>query len=162
MDGKCGEMYASGCIIFGERKLGSVTVSGPVSVSHGNLYKVEMNKDIIKVRKQILDSFLENLAGISDKEYQKRVWIEGRGPECDDFVETVCDFFDLGEYIFDNYEGYNITEPQQKILNEFRKEFKAFSDEKDFPEKFIDTPEWTKITEMAKEILKVFNYKNRV
>ena len=41
MDGKCGEMYASGCIIFGERRLGSVTVSVSVSVTHGNLYKAE-------------------------------------------------------------------------------------------------------------------------
>ena len=117
-----------------------------------------MNKDIVKIRKQILDSFLENLKDISDKEYQKRVWIKGHGPECDDFTETVCDFFDLGEYIFDNYKGYPITEQQQKLLDKFRKEFKAFSEKNDFPEEFIETPEWERIMNLAKEVLKAFNY----
>ena|SRR3990167_6944741 len=117
-----------------------------------------MNKNIIRIRKQILDSFLENLSGISNKEYQKRIWIEGRGPECDDFTETVCDFFDLGEYIFNNYKDYNITDSQQELLERFRKEFRAFSDKNDFPEEFIDTPEWERIMNLAKEVLKAFNY----
>ena len=119
-----------------------------------------MNKDIVKIRKQILDSFLENLKGISDKEYQKRVWIKGHGPECDDFTETVCDFFDLGEYIFDNYKGYPITEQQQKLLDKFRKDFETFVDGKRpyLPEDFIDTPEWERIMNLAKEVLKAFNY----
>ena len=117
---------------------------------------VNMNKEIMKIREQILAGFLENIYIISDKSYQKKVWINGIGHEVHSFDEAVCDFFDLGEYIFENYQGYNITTAQQKLLNEFRKEFKSFSDENDFPEKFIDAPEWDKITEMAKEILKAF------
>jgi len=42
MGAKYSEMYASSCVVFGERILGSVSVSGPVSVSHGILYKVEV------------------------------------------------------------------------------------------------------------------------
>jgi hypothetical protein len=40
-------------------------------------------------RKQILASILETIKGISDKEYQKRVWIRGEGTEVDDFDETL-------------------------------------------------------------------------
>ena len=117
-----------------------------------------MNKDIVKIRKQILEEFLCNLYIISNKSYQKRVWIEAKGPEVHSFDNAVCDFFDLGEYIFDNYKGYQITEQQQKLLDKCRKEFKAFSEKNDFPEEFIETPEWEGIMNLAKEVLKAFNY----
>ncbi len=45
------------------------------------------------VRKRILKNFLDNLCCISDREYQVRVWIEGRGPECHNFDEAVCECF---------------------------------------------------------------------
>lgn len=120
-----------------------------------------MKKDIMQTRKQILNSFLENLNGISDKLYQKRIWIEAKGPEVHSFDNAVCDFFDLGEYIFDNYEGYNITEKQQKILDKFRKEFESSidGDRPYLPEEFIDTLEWEQIINLAKDVLKAFDYK---
>ena len=108
---------------------------------------------------QALISFLKIIEGISSKEYQKRVWIEGSGPECDDFDETVNCFFDNGRPILENFKHYDITEDQYSILNFFFNMFEAFSDEHDWPAEFIDTPEWTKITEMAKEVLKAFHWK---
>ncbi len=109
-------------------------------------------------KKQILDSFIRIVDHISDKEYQKRVWIRGDGPQCDDFVETVCFFFPEAEGILENYKQFGITSSQYRILVKFHGLFRTFSDENDWPEKFIDTPEWEKITEMAKEVLKAFNY----
>jgi hypothetical protein len=41
---------------------------------------------------------------------------------------------------------------------ELRDEFRIFADENDFPEEFIDTPEWAIIMDMAKDVLKAFNY----
>ena len=113
-------------------------------------------------RKKILDEFLCNLRIISDKSYQKRIWIEAKGPEVHSFDNAVCDFFDLGEYIFDNYEGYNVTEQQQKILDEFREKFESFvdGDRPYLPEDFIDTPEWERIMKLAKSVLKAFGYQN--
>jgi hypothetical protein len=109
-------------------------------------------------RKYILNEFLSNICGISDVEYQKRVWIRGEGPEVDDFDETVCHFFDDGDPILKGYKDYGVTDSQYQLLKQFRDQFMAFSDKYHWPESFIDTSEWTKITEMAKEILKVFNY----
>ncbi len=117
-----------------------------------------MNNELNKTRKHILDGFLNNLEGIASKEYQQRVWIKGLGPECDDFVEAVCDFFDLGEYIFADPQGYGLSDKQLRLLIDFRDRFKVFADNNNFPEKFIDTPEWKKITEMAKDVLRAFNY----
>jgi hypothetical protein len=110
-------------------------------------------------RKQILEGFLDNLYRISDKEYQKRIWIEGRGPECHNFDEAVCDFFGDGDPILENYKDFGISEDQYQILKKFRDEFEIFSDNHDLPQVFLNTPEWARIMEMAKEVLKAFNYK---
>lgn len=110
-------------------------------------------------RPQILQSFLDNLFRISSKEYQNRVWIQGKGPEVHDFDEAVCDFFGDGDPILKNFKDFGLSEDQFNLLKKFRDEFKSFADNNDWPPEFIDTPEWTKITEMAKEVLTVFNYK---
>ena len=106
-------------------------------------------------------NFLGVIEDISDKEYQKRVWIRGEGPEVDDFTEAVCYFSDM-EFILENYEEYPITKEQYQILDKFRNAFDEFIDGPRpgyLPQEFIDTPEWTKITEMAKEVLTAFDYK---
>jgi hypothetical protein len=110
-------------------------------------------------RSQILNSVLETIKGISDKEYQKRVWIRGEGPEVDDFDETTCNFLQDGNGVIQNYIDFGLTEAQYQLLKKFRKEFKLFSDENDFPEEFIDTPEWARIINLAKDVLKAFDYK---
>jgi len=109
-------------------------------------------------KKQILTSVLETIEGISDKGYQKRVWIRGEGPECYDFDEACCDFFGDGDPLIENYKDFGITESQYRLLKTFRDKFRAFSRKNNWPPEFIDTPEWEKIMEMAKEVLKAFNY----
>jgi hypothetical protein len=112
-------------------------------------------------KKQIPRGFLDIIWGISSKEYQKRVWIEGKGPECDDFDDTVCNFFQLGEPIFDDYKKFAITDSQYCLLKKFWIEFNAFvdSEKREYLEKdFINSPEWTNITDIAKEILQKFHY----
>jgi hypothetical protein len=107
-----------------------------------------------------LEALLEEIIGIADKEYQRRIWIRGEGPECDDFDETVCRYSNAADSIFEEYEAYSISEIQLSLLKEFHKEFKKFWQENDLPQLFIDTPEWTKITEMAQDILKIFGKTN--
>jgi hypothetical protein len=111
-------------------------------------------------RKQILSGLLETIQCISDKDYQRRVWIRGEGPECDDFDETVCHFSLEGDGVLEKYKDFNITETQYQELRKFRNEFKNFYHTNDLPQEFIDTPEWENITKMAKEVLKVFHYSN--
>lgn len=109
-------------------------------------------------RKQVVQYFLQNIDHISNKDYQRKIWIEASGPECQDFDEAVNDFFGDGEPILENFQDYGLSQRQYQILKKFYDEFKVFADKNDFPEKFIDTPEWDEITEMAKEVLKAFHY----
>ena len=113
---------------------------------------------MINTRRRILDAFLKNLQGISDKEYQKRVWIKG---EEADFDEAVCLFFGEGDPLLNDYKNFGITKTQHQLLKKFRNEFEAFSDANDLPQEFIDTPEWETIMNLAKEILEAFNYKEK-
>lgn len=119
--------------------------------------------EIVMNRKQILNNFIENIHGISDKEYQKRVWVRGEGPECDDFTETICHFFDDGDPILKKYKEYSITKKQYKLLCKLRNLIESFLDT--VPEivheetEILPNPKWHKIQKMAKEVLEVFNYK---
>jgi hypothetical protein len=109
-------------------------------------------------RKQIMETFIRMIDHISNKEYQKRAWIKG---EEADFDEAVCIFFGEGDPILKNYKDFGITEAQYKLLKKLRDEFRIFADENDFPEEFIDTPEWAKIMDLAKDVLKVFNFSKK-
>ena len=112
-------------------------------------------------KKYTLSEFLRLLLHIQDKEYQRRIWIRNEGPECQAFDDAVCDFFDIGDPILDNHNSFGITETQHKLLTKFREEFKVFSDNNDFPENFIDTPEWERIMDLAKVVLKAFHYQKK-
>jgi len=109
-------------------------------------------------RKEVVKGFLQNLYRISNKEYQKRIWIEGAGPECHDFDEAVNDFFGDGDPILESYRDYGLTQIQYQMLKKFRDEFDFFVKKNHFPQEFIDTPEWTKIMSLAKDVLKAFNF----
>ena len=61
-------------------------------------------------RKQVVETFIKIIEHISDKDYQKRVWIKGKGPEVDDFDETVNFFTEIGDPILKNHQDYKITE----------------------------------------------------
>jgi hypothetical protein len=112
-------------------------------------------------KKDILDSVLRKISHIGDKDYQRRVWINGEGPECDDFIETVCVFFHVVEIVLERPKEFGLHDDCLHTLEKFFELFEKFSDENDLPQLFIDTLEWTKITIMANEVLAAFGYKNR-
>lgn len=109
-------------------------------------------------KRSILDGILEIVSDVSDIEYQKKFWILGSGAEHYAFDDTCCDFFLECDEILDKYKDFGIMESQYQPLKQFRDRFRIFSDENNFPEEFIHTSEWKKITWMAKEVLKAFNY----
>lgn len=88
-------------------------------------------------KRDILDFMLSLIFAISNKEYQRRVWINAEGPECDDFDDTVCNFLHEGDAIIEKYKDFWITEKQSKLLNLLLNNFRAFSNEHDLPEEFI-------------------------
>jgi hypothetical protein len=109
----------------------------------------------------ILFFFLDLIKSISDKKHQEEAWIKGVGPACDSFDEIACVFFEEYDEIKKDYQKYGISDSQYLLLNQFCKEFEAFSDEHDWPHLFIDTAEWAHIMNLAKEVLVAFNYKEK-
>lgn len=118
-----------------------------------------------EAKKDILNCVIDRIAAIADKEYQKRVWIHGKGPEVDDFDETVCHFFQEGDGVLERYKDFGLTETQYLLLKNFRDEFDHFCRgpalKYYLPQAFIDTTEWSKIVEKANEVLEAFNYKKK-
>jgi hypothetical protein len=112
--------------------------------------------------KYILNNVLKRIEAISNKDYQKRIWIEGKGPECDDFDETAEYFLLEGESIVKNYKEFGLTDNQYQLLKKLLINFDTFSNSPErgyLPQVFIESPEWTNITELAKEVLKAFDWK---
>ena len=112
-------------------------------------------------RVQIMKFLLEIINDLTDKEYQIRVWINGEGPEVDSFDDAVCNFFQEGDAVIENYKKFHITNKQVEILQNFRDKFDFFCDNNDYPEEFIDLPEWEEIIAHAKEVLKAFDYNQK-
>jgi hypothetical protein len=110
-------------------------------------------------KKYILNEHLKHISCIADKEYQKRVWIYGEGPEVDSFDDTVCDFFTTCDSILENYKDFKVTDNQYKVLKSLRDQFRIFSDENNHPHEFIESPEWGEIIKIAKQVLQEFDYK---
>lgn len=119
--------------------------------------------DIIKKNKKYsIDLFMDILTGLANKEYQRRVWIEGRGPQVDSYEDTVCEFFSEVINIIIYPKNYDISNFQYKLILNLYRKFDLFYKKwgADMPEFFIDTDEWNSITEISKEILILFNYQN--
>lgn len=116
-------------------------------------------------KKQRLNSFIENIAHISDESYQERVWIKYEGPECEEIDDAVCDFFDDGDPILEKYEDFGITENQYESLIALREKLDSFIDEHEiFSQEvpaahLIKLPEWKRIMNSAQAVLKAFDYK---
>lgn len=108
-------------------------------------------------RKDILNSLLETIKSISNVEYQRRAWIRGEPPGTD-FDETVNNYSLDAEGILKHYKDFEITEIEFQILKKFDEQFRDFYGKNNWPQQFIDTPEWAKIIKLAKEVLKAFNY----
>lgn len=109
-----------------------------------------------KERERILKGCLKEICHISDKEYQKRVWVRGEGPEVDSFIETAYYFLETIAAIMEEYKAFGITDTQCQMLKKLEKELDDFPGGDGYAEEFVDTPEWEKVVTMAKEVLKAF------
>jgi hypothetical protein len=115
------------------------------------------------IRADIKYMTLDRIFSVSSEDYQKRIWINCENPKIVDSIdETICDislYRDLLE--FDKYEGYDMTEDQKQILKNFFIEFDNFYLNNDIntPE-FMDGDDWKHVMEVAKGVLKAFDFQN--
>ena len=114
------------------------------------------------MKKANLETFLRIVARIASKEYQKRAWIDMQSTEFEDFDEIANCFSDCYGQVIHYTEDFDINNKQKELLIDFEHEFRTFYLDNDLPQLFIDSPEWTHITEKAENLLKAFNYKKRL
>lgn len=110
-----------------------------------------------------LKNLIKIVSNIADAKYQERVWLEGIGPGCDDFDETMCSFFDdyNAEEVLQNYKNYGLSKKQYQVFLKFYEmldEYGDYSSEEGIVEAeiILKDPKWHKIQEFAKKVLKVF------
>jgi len=70
-------------------------------------------------RNYILKEHLRIIHHISDKEYQRRIWIRGEGLECSNFGDAVNNYASDAVEILQNYKKYGISQTQLEALEKF-------------------------------------------
>lgn len=115
-----------------------------------------MNELSAQQKKQVIKSLVEVVQAFADKDYQQRIWIRGEGPEVDDFDDAICDFCPTADAIIEEHKDFKLSREQLESLKKLNTEVSIFADENNLPELFIDTPDWDKIVNLAKELIKVF------
>ncbi len=101
---------------------------------------------------------------LANQDYQRRVWIEGKGPEVDSFDDTICNYANFVDVVLNNPSLYPLTEAQESALRSLTAIFEDFYENGlgncyiYQPQYFINSTEWRKVSEEATRVLKVFGY----
>lgn len=121
-------------------------------------------------KSQWIENILAIVKQISDAEYQKRAWINYEFNYPCHFEEMISKLYDDGDLrnFIDNYsKKFTITEKQIESLKTLCKELDDYCDRPDIyidnvsykkfdEKKILSDPEWHKIRNLAKEVLKAF------
>jgi hypothetical protein len=112
------------------------------------------------------DSWVKNVLDLlwefSSEEFQRRVWLEGRGPEVYSFIEAHCQFFDdqLADKLIDmERRQVGLTELQRDKLMQFRdalKNFNLHTPDSSRDQDILSDPTWPKNRQTAKAALDEF------
>lgn len=112
-------------------------------------------------RKQILQDFLQKISHIGDREYQKRVWIDGQGSGNNDFEAHMNYFFYKGWSVLKNHKELKFTDGQYSLLSDLRGQLVLFRNKKGPIQEILNCPEWQKVVAIAEEVLQTFDQDQR-
>ena len=107
-----------------------------------------------------LRQFISIVKGMSDLEYQKKVWKRGEGYQADSFDDTVENFFSFFEAIFQkksNFINKIISTSQITLIKRLHAEFEKYSEKN--PEeinRILTDPNWQKIIKLSQQLYKNF------
>ncbi len=109
-------------------------------------------------KRNIMELMLDTIGRMADEQYQWRIWVRGEGPEVDSFDEALDTYSPLQELVLGQPDTFGLTTSQFQSLREYQNKLSAFVDKNDFPELFIDTPEWKEIMVLADKVLDAFGW----
>jgi hypothetical protein len=107
-----------------------------------------------------IHNVIESLKQIASAEFQEKGWVKAEIHDYCCYLETMCGLFDEGlfdEFVDIRAKEFGFSEDQIKKLDMFRKAIHIFDSKYsrwEDPKVIISDPEWLKIREMAKDILK--------
>lgn len=108
-----------------------------------------------------LSGLLTVIREMGDAAFQDRIWRNGEGPEVSSWEEAMNRLYD--DYLFDQViagkHRLGLTEEQHDAFSRLDRELTKFGneiDESPDPAMLLDSPEWPRVREVAKDVLKTF------
>jgi hypothetical protein len=107
-----------------------------------------------------IQNVIEFLKQIASAEFQEKGWVRNEIHDYCTFVETMCGLFDdsnFEDFIDNKAANWGYTDEQIKKLDKLRHALNAFDAKHgcyEDPALIVKDPEWLKIREMAKDVLK--------
>ena len=106
---------------------------------------------------------VHGIRSLSDPLYQKRIWVEGKGPEVDSYDDTITYFSDMCELIFEaplDYEGIDVENLKLlKRLYLMVMDYDSNLDNGRAPQEvncILEDPKWHQIQEFAGDVFRKF------
>lgn len=113
-------------------------------------------------KRNVLHEIYSLLAEFSDRDYQKRVWLEGRGPEVSCFADATIGFIsgvEIDHVIGVEWGQWDLPVEPLQLLREFRKKLGEYVDKSgsDPPiDQVLTDPEWDKVSQLAARVMESF------
>jgi|SRR5579872_3420679 len=110
-----------------------------------------------------IENIIEFLKQIASEEFQVKGWVLGEVHDYCTFVETMCGLFDSSnfeEFIDCRAHEFGLSDEQIKMLDQIRKALNAYDRKHGCyqdPAIIIKDPEWLKIRQMARDVLRALN-----
>jgi len=103
------------------------------------------------------------IGGLSDPFYQKRIWVEGKGPEVDSYDDAITYFSDMCELIFEapsDYEGINgenleLLKTLYQMVMDYDRNLHVARTPEDVS-CILEDPKWHKIQVFARDVFQTF------
>jgi hypothetical protein len=111
-------------------------------------------------KKGMKDLIVNLVHKFSDKEYQKRVWLEGKGSECESYDEAFMFFCETYDDIREIYKNFGFSEEQNELLEAFYKKIDEYDENapRDYAA-ILNDPKWNEICQFAKKVYEALKEK---
>ena len=111
--------------------------------------------------RQIIENTYNKIIELSDLSLQRKIWLNENNDTglISSFAELMCSLFDdfnFDDFIDNRASKMNLSDSAIFELNKLRELLNIY-DEKDSDEDIINDPEWQKIVNQAKLVLKEWN-----
>ena len=106
-------------------------------------------------------NILELLEIFTDLKYQKRVWVEGKGPEMNTFDETMCMLYEdmyFKEFVHEEMADAGFSFGLKTKMEALDALLPGLWDEDMLDADLLKDPRWQMVLKISKEIVPIFEF----